>query len=264
MPFETKELQKFTQAGKAIADTMGQTFEVWAMGEASIICKQWMAHIPIANPQSVLLGTRSRSTKEAQVRSLAKFGITANTGRKGGKVGRIWYRTKGKKFQIAGDVTDDGQFVPANMHFKDGAWSRISTGAQGYARILPGMIKAGKEAIGLARNSVLQIMESLGVTAESVNTGGGDISSADLAAVRSAKPSSGALYLNGYAVKESSGNKFSVTLINRYPRIRESRIDVALDEVLAQRLAYQQSNLSLQVEGDMRKLAQAYPYLAIK
>ena len=62
MPFESEELNKFAAVGNAIATSAGSTFENWAMGEAAIICKQWMAHTPIARPAKVLLGSRSRAT----------------------------------------------------------------------------------------------------------------------------------------------------------------------------------------------------------
>jgi hypothetical protein len=39
---------------------------------------------------------------------------------------------------------------------------------------------------------------------------------------------------------------------------------VALEEVVNQRMAYQESNLGLLMEQDAKKLQQAYPYLSIK
>ena len=259
MPFEAQELAKFSQAGNAFADAVGASFETWAMGEAGVICKQWAGAIPDAKPESVLLGTRSKATAEAQVNTLAAFNVTVNTGRQGGEIGRVWFRTRRKEFQLAGKVTDSGQFNPSNLHYRSEDAFRISMAAEGYASILPRIIKAGQEAIGLARQSVVQIADSLGIALESVTGGGGG--SPDLSKARNAKPSNGQTYQNGYGIKEGKGDNFSVTLVNRYPKMNESGVTVAFEEVIAQRMAYSMANLGLALSKDTKKVTQAYPYL---
>lgn len=264
MPFEPEELRKFSAIGNAIATSAGSTFENWAMGEAAIICKQWMAHTPIADPAKVLLGSRSRATRQARISTLTAYGMTANTGRRGGEIGRIWRKTKNGKFQIVGNVNDQGQFMPENKHYKTRTWNTISKHANEYGSILPGIIKAAQGAIGLARQSILQIADSLGSNVESAGGGGGGFTTEDLAKIRNARASDGKYYLNGYAIKSKSNGNFSLTLINRYPRIRESRIDVALEEVVNQRMAYQASTFDLLLRKDFKNLQQAYPYLQFK
>jgi hypothetical protein len=264
MPFDSAELNKFAAAGNAIATSVGTTFENWAMGEAAIICKQWMAHTPIADPAKVLLGSRSRATRKARISTLTAFNMTANTGRRGGKIGRIWRRTANGKFQIVGDVDDAGAFSPENKHYNGRTWSAINRNASNYGSILPGIIKASQGAIGLARQSILQIADSLGMAMDAAGGGGVSFNNEELGKIRSAKASDGRFHLNGYSIKSKSNNNFSVTLVNRYPRIQESRIDVALEEVVNQRMAYQESTLGLLMEQDAKKLQQAYPYLSIK
>ena len=264
MPFDPAELNKFFDAGSAIATSTGNTFENWAMGEASIICKQWMAHTPIASPSKVLLGSRSRATKQARISTLTAFNMTANTGRKGGTIGRIWRKNENGKFQIVGNVNDSGSFTPENKHYKTRTWNAIDKHANEYASILPGIIKAAQNAIGLARQSILQISDSLGMNVQSSGGGGSSFSNEDLAKIRNAKASNGNFYLNGYSLKSKSNGNFALTLVNRYPKIQESRIDVALEEVVIQRIAYQETTLGLLMQNDLKKLQQAYPYLSIK
>ena len=264
MPFEPAELSKFSAIGNAIATSAGSTFENWAMGEASIICKQWMAHTPIASPAKVLLGSRSRATRQARMSTLTAFGMTANTGRKGGQVGRIWRKTSNGKFQMVGNVNDAGAFTPDNKHYKTRTWNTINKHANEYGSILPGIIKAAQGAIGLARQSILQISDSLGTSIESAGGGGGSFTTEDLSKIRSARASDGKYHLNGYSIKAKSSGNFSLTLVNRYPRIRESRIDVALNEVVNQRIAYQAATFGLLLNKDFKKLQQAYPYLQFK
>jgi len=253
MPFETQELAKFSQIGRAIADAAQKSFEVFAMGEAEIICRQWMQHIPETTEPRALLRSRSRATIATGVNTLKAFDTTVNTGRKGGAVGRVWFRTKRGKFQEVGFIKDDGNFAQSNRHFADDDWARISTAAGWYAGTLPGMVTAGKAAIGLARQSVLQIADSLGF----------NLSGEGVDRARGARPSNGQAYVNGYGVKEGKGDTFSVELINQYPRITDSQIDVAAAEVLQNRMAFHEINLEIALGKDLRKLASAYPYISV-
>ncbi len=253
MPFEAQELAKFSQAGRAISDAMQRSFEVFAMGEAQIICRQWVAHIPETTEPRALLRSRSRSTIKAMVNNLKAYSTTVNTGRKGGAIGRVWFKTKWGKFQEAGFVTDDGNFQQKHWHFADDDWARISTGAGMHANFLPGMIAAGKAAIGLARQSVVQIADSLGLKLD------GD----GVERAREARPSNGEFYVNGYGVKESQGDQFSVELVNQYPRIVESKIDIAAEEVLSNRMAFVAINLEFALKKDLAKIAKAFPYMQV-
>lgn len=259
MPFQEQELAKFGQAGRAISDAVGAAFETWAMGEAAIICQQWAAHIPEAQPEPARLRARGRARNQAGVGSLARFNTTANTGRFGGQLGLLWFRSKRGKWLKAGEVADSGAVTQPSRRFTAGDWAKVVGAQMSYAQLLPKTIAAGLRAIGLARQSVLQIADSLGFNLDKVGGGG----SADFAQARAARASDGRPYVNGYSLIERSNGKFSVTLVDVYPYITEAGIDQALELVVAQRMTYHEVNLASAVKKDLGAIEQAYPYLKL-
>ncbi len=259
MPFETQELAKFGQAGRAISAAVGVGFEMWAMGEAAVVCKQWAGHIPEAMPDAARLRSRGRARNKAGVGSLDKFSVTANTGRFGGQIGLLWFRTRRGKFIKAGEVSDSGAVSQPRRRFTESDWTKVVSAQSAFSALLPKAIEAGQRAIGLARQSVLQIADSLGLNLETAAGGGG----ADFSRARAARASDGREYINGFGYKFGQGDKFTVTLVDIYPYIQEAGIDQALELVVAQRMAYHEVNLALALKKDLRAVEQAYPYLQI-
>lgn len=259
MGFEQQELAKFTQAGRAISDAVGASFEKWAMGEMGVVLREWTSHIPETTPAAARLRSRGRATKEIGVHSLKAWSTTVNTGRKGGKVGLAWFRTRRGKFQPVGVISDEGEFDASHLHYKSQDAMKISMALNSYAGLLPRVIEAGQQAIGLARNSVIQIADSLGIALEQVRGHG----SIDFSRARAARPSNGQFYQNGYGIKAGKDDNFSVEAVNTYSRIAESKVDVALDEVLSNRFAYHMQNLQAALAKDARAIASAYPYVSV-
>ena len=261
MPFQEQELAKFGKAGQAIADAVGETFEAWAMGEAGIVLKQWATHVPEALPDKARMRSRGRARKKSGLDSLAKFSTTANTGRFGGQIGLLWFKSRKGKWRKVGVVADDGSLQQPHTHYGAQEWAKISGAQAAYAGVLPGLVNAGQAAIGLARQSVIQIADSLGIRLENVQGGGGG--SVDFARARAARASDGNQYINGTSTITRGKGSFAVTLIDTYPAIEEAKIDQALELVVAQRMAFHESNLDMAMAKDLRGLQKAYPYFEV-
>jgi hypothetical protein len=271
------ELAKLSGAFKAIARSARVSGEAVLRGEAGIILKTCAGRTKVA--------TQKKADQRSALSVLNKGGldltgsagtqpgdITVNAGWKG-PFGRVWVRSPvrrnerlGKhpaRFRLAGQINKTSfSFKPERFHWKTGTWIDIVEAAADVAYQMRKAIPAGRKAIGLARQSWVQIADSLGIRLESVQ-GGGALSAAGLAKARSAIAATGRRYTNGLS-RQERGARASITLINRYPRGRNMGMDRTLAGVLIGRVRFFQQNMRRGVFFSIANTARAYPYLTVK
>lgn len=257
MGFDAGELSKFTEAGVAISRAAGISFEQWAEGESAMILSGWAAFV---NAQTVPQAELRARTRVLNKLGLTKGDVTINSGIRGPE-GRVFIRAKNGKFMFAGLVGHNaGPFTPVkNRHFSNHQWEEGQTGIVAY-QADAGVIATAKRTIGLARKSIIQIADMLGIVLERV---AGGLSGGDIARARSAVASDGQDYQNGFGVRTKSAHEFSIEMINRYPFAHQAKIDSALVQVVSGRIELMQTALASKMGGDIRDAAGAFPYLQV-
>jgi hypothetical protein len=269
------ELAKLSRAFHAIARNARVAGEQVLRGEAGIILKACAGATKVATAAQTTKRARLRYLRDQQLTGKnSMVPVTVTAGAKRGTVyGRVHLRTSTGYWRR----THDAVFRPvAGMpssrkkrgdHYSDHDWLLLqSTIATVRAGIGPA-VAAGRKTIGLARQSWVQIADSLGIRLENVKGGrtfaGGTISAAGIAKARAAIASNGNSYVNGLSRTERSQKNIILTLINRYPRNRKAKMDVTLAKVLLGRVSFFEKNLRLGVFRSIADTARAYPYLRV-
>ncbi len=272
--FTEQELKKFSEAGRAIAAAVGTSVELWARAEAGVILKQWAGKTPVRKERVAEISGIMRAYRHA--RRAAGFGNDKNKGRtgpgeasinlaiRGGADGKVYYRTRkaglggGRKgFQ---DVYGPGFSGGKRIANQD--WPLVSHMVSHFRGAVNDIVAAATGAIGLARQSIVQIADDLRIRLEDVK-GGGTLSAAGIMKARNAIASSRTPYRNGYGVISDSAKAFYVTLVNRYPRMGPLFMDATLRTVIMGRLRYFRRNLEEGTFLAAKSAAKAYPYLEV-
>ena len=259
MAFEQKELRKFHDAGKAIAAAANVGLEQWARGASGVILKDWTAGIALANPTRIPDRARGRVNMELGITRTQNqsfsgnpYQVSVNTGGRKGHPEIVWTRNpKTKKWAVVGTASG-GSFTPANRHWTDAAWALMSAGASKFASLAPVAIARGKSAAGLARQSVVQIADALGIP----------LATAAAAQARGAVASDGKTYQNGTGSITKSATAFQIEMIDRYSRNREAKVAEALEFAVGIQVGQFKANASAKVFESVEKTVKAYPYLA--
>jgi hypothetical protein len=257
MGFDSTELRKFTDAGQAISRAANITFEQWAEGEAGQILKGWAGLIAARTPQQAELEGRNSTLRNL---GLTKGEATINSGVRGNE-GRVWIRAKNKKYMLAGTVAHNaGGFTPNNRHFTNDQWRDVQGAVTDY-QSQSGVIALAKRTIGLARQSIVQIGDQIGIAIERVAGGGGGLSAGEIAQARGAIARDGKTYQNGFGTRTKNGDQFSIELINRYPLLHEAKIDIALATVVGTRLGLMDKLLGQKLAASNQLVSRQFPYL---
>lgn len=272
--FSETELKKFSEAGRTIAAAVGTSVELWARAEAGVILKTWAGKTKVTKERTVTIGAIMRAYRRA--RRVVGFGndknkgatgvgqASINLGIRGGVDGKVYYRTR--KAGVAGgrkgfqDVFGPG--FSKGKHIRDQDWRSVSLMVHLYREQVGPLIEAGLGAIGLSRQSVVQIADDLGIRLEDVK-GGGTLSGAGIEKARRALASNKTYYRNGYGITTQTAQEFYITLVNRYPRASRIFMDSTLQLVIMNRLRYFRKNLEEGTFLAAKSAAKAYPYLEV-
>jgi hypothetical protein len=268
MAFESKELRKFYDAGKAISAAANVGLEQWARGVSGVVLKDWTANISVANPKRIEDRARGRTNLELGITRTQNpsfsgnpYQVSINTGGRRGKPGVVWTRNPvTKKWSIVG-TSNNGSFTPANKHWKASVWSMMSAGASKFANLAPTLIERGRSASGLARQSVIQIADALGIGLEAVK-GGAGLTGDAISRARSAIASDGKAYQNGRGTYTKTATSFQIEMTGAYSRNKEAKVAEALAVALAIQTVQFRSNAEKRVFESVQKTVQAYPYLS--
>lgn len=230
--------------------------------EAGSILKACAAQTKVATKEQADLRARNEILRRlGYTQASVANDVSINTGVRG-MVGRIWQRTKTGKYKLAGRVSDSGRPRWEHKHFSALQWADIKDAVADFAAAIPRAIAAARGAIGLARQSWVQIADDFGTPLESVP--GGRISAAGIAKARAAIASSGRAYRNGEAREYSTNRDFVLTMINRLPYGRQIELDAILARNINGRARYAQQNLARGVFDNLARIARAYPGLLVR
>lgn len=264
----SKVTKAYGAALRQLASLTGFSQKAVLLGEAGIILKTCAGRTKVATEKQAdrrswkaILGKAGLDVSGA---SGTKVGdITVNTGARG-PFGRVWVRTKRKKFKLAGVISEGGQtFRPMNYHWKNAMWSDIQELADDVAIQSRKKIPKGRAAIGLARQSWIQIADALNIDLSAVE-GGGSLSAAGIAKARAAIAVSGRPHQNGTGSALDDKEKTVVTLINRLPYGQAIGFDRTLLGVVAGRAKYFEKSYAHGAFDSMRAAARSYPWLKVR
>lgn len=259
MPFEPQELRKFTDAGRAMSRAANISFEQWAEGETGITLKGWAGLIAA---QTVTKAETRQRNRVLNKLGLTKGNTTINSGVRGPQ-GLTYVKISKGRYMAAGTVGHNAiGYKPFNERHLS---KRLVNDAAAAASTYQGqsaLVAIGKRTIGLARQSIVQIGDMLGIALEAVK-GGHGLSAAQVQQARNAVAGDGKTYQNGFGERTKSGDQFSITLINRYPFLDKAKIDVALWSVISQSLNAMTLALQADLFRDTSRAAKAFPYLDV-
>lgn len=251
--------------------------------EAGVILKTWAGRTKVATVPQADRRTRLRTIRTLGLtRGNERGAVTVNAGFRPAPFGRVWIRVregagrknwilaKGPNFTApSGPATFTLQgralYNPKNRGDTDRStsmqWMESVNSAQRAVEYnLKRAIPRGRRAIGLARQSVVQIADSLGIDLLRVE-GGGTLSGAGLAKARSALASSGKAHRNGFG--RSGGGQLQpyIDLFNHLPYGTAIGMDRTLLGVLAGRVKFFERSYAKGAFNFQRTAVRAYPNL---
>lgn len=258
-----KAAAAYTAAFKRLKELPGFQLNAVLRAEAGSILKAWAGRVKVAKREQVDWRSRYRAGKHAfgDVGSVESnpYGISVNTGLRGGVQGLVWWRSPAKKWYDIGIVRDDGSTGTLKYrHYPADAWARIQDGMAVYGAHLKAQLELGPKTIGFSRQAVIQIADDLGIDLTKVQ--GGGVSSAGVAKARAAIASNGRRYKNGHGTQGGNGNTSGfVRLMTEMPKGSKRGIDRALIGVLSGRAGFIQRAYKKGAFNSMRTVAKSFP-----
>lgn len=257
--------RKFMQAMTGLQKAIGRPLKDITRAEAGSILKQCAGWTKVSSNKDTERRARARALHSITTNGKASpnFGyLTINSGVRSGQAGDMWYRTRNKKFQQAGVMNlRGGGFTWSNIHFPNVDWPQMQAAAQRATSALSAMIPSALKATNLARQSWVQIGDSVGIDVGTVP--GGGISAAGANKARAAIASDGRAYRNGQARQYESANGFVIWLTNALPYCRRINLDGTLIRAMNGRSNYYAQNLKRGVFNKFKEIARAYPGIKI-
>ncbi len=260
----------FQQALRALVAASPVSMERTLRSEAGSILKACAGRTKVAKADKITANERLRLINDLgyfHMRGdMTEEGyISVNAGIRG-EWGKIWQnvtRTRGPDAGTWGWQQTHGPGLrPLDRHFGERRWQQLQAAAAAVRAEERRRVPLAKKSAGLARQSWVQIADSLGIRLESVP--GGGISGAGIAKARAALTSSGQAVTNGFSEEERRQHSFLLRLINRLPYGPQAGLDRTLEWVLAGRAAYFRQNMARGVFDDQAKLLRAYPGLTMR
>jgi hypothetical protein len=258
-----KATSAYTEAFRRLKRMTGFDHRRVLRAEAGAILKTWAGRTKVATQASVQRRAIARAlysiTNRGRAAAAAGY-MTINSGTRGGETGRMWRRTNRGKFQQAGHMNfPSGDYRWAWVHFPNIDWPEMQSGAAKAQERLRKLVPAAKRSIGLARQSVLQIADSLGI--DLLRVPGGGVSAAGIAKARAALASNGRRYRNGTGRQGGSEVKAYVDLFNFLPYNQAIGMDRALLGVMAGRAKFIEKSYEKGVFDTERGILKAFPGL---
>ena len=235
----SKAVAAYTRAFQHLRTLPGFSLQQLLRAEAAVILKTWAGKVKVAKPQEIDDRARYSALVHLGATTASKPGdVSINVGKRGSEAGLVWQRTKGERgngrpYVLAGRMAKDGRFIANWRHFTSRQWADVMDTVIDAELAINKEIKLGRKSIGLARQSVIQIADDLGINLEAVR--GGQLSSAAIAKARAAMTRSGKAVKNGRGTQGGDDTKYFVELMDSLPYGRAIGIDRELAGVLARR-----------------------------
>jgi hypothetical protein len=253
----TVDSRKFMDAMTGIQRNLRVPLKTVIRTEAGSILKQCAGDTKVATQAQADIRSRTRVTRDlgysGRGRSKGDHPVTINSGMKG-EVGKVFILKKdGTGFRR----THSKNFDALHQHYKTSQWrdlqDAIADVKAGWNRAIP----LGRQAVGLARQSWIQIADRVGIMLETVP--GGGISTAGIAKARQAIASNGRAYQNGQAAEFQNNQSYLIQLTNSLPYGRRAKLDRILVRRMNGRVAFFAKNVKLGVFNSVSKILAAYP-----
>ncbi len=225
------------------------------------ILKACAGDTPVATQQQADTRSRKRAVRDLGFtggRNNREADISVNAGVRG-PYGRVFKR---KRDGTGWRRTHEAGFRPLWQHYKRGDWIDLQEAVASVKSAVARALPMGRAAVGLARQSWVQIADDLGIALEAVP--GGRISAAGIAKARAALASNGRAYDNGQAREYGEARAFFVEIINRLPYGRKIALDQILVKNVNARARFFEQNLSRGVFDRLASATRAYPGLEIR
>ena len=264
----------FNRAMVALQATTGQSMRQVLRSEVGHILKECAAKTKVGTESLVdrkaqLLAIKSLKLTKAENRG--DVSINANW-RKAAPYGQAWIKVRhgaGRKNYILARGPDFSSPSGSAILRQDGnprngtaVW--LAGVRQAVGRTVPLVekrVSAARKAIGLARQSWVQIANSLGINLAAVP--GTNLSAQGLAKAQLALASDGKRYANGLAREYEVAKGFVVELTNRLPYCRTIKLDAVLARAINKRSTYFSKNVARGVFSSAKKTLAKYPGLFV-
>lgn len=258
----SKVVAAYHKAFKHMRQIPGFDHKLVLRAEIGSILKTWAGRTKVAKPEQAEWRARYRAGKRAfgDVGSINSnpYGISVNTGLRGGFPGEVWYRhPMSGKFQQAGVIDDSGGFRASWIHWKTPVWNKIHDGMKIYALHLRDQLQIAPKTIGFSRQSIIQIADALNIDLNQVK--GQGVSAAGITKARAAIASSGRSYRNGYGNQEGTHERFFIRMTNRLPYGIKSGMDRTLKGVISGRAKFIQTAYAKGAFNSVRGVAKSFP-----
>lgn len=189
--------------------------------EAGSILKTWAGRTKVGSVDRAELNARGRVTRELGVSGYSGKGatkasksdhpITVNSGKRG-DAGKVFILKKdGHGFRR----THNANFAPLNQHYKTTQWDSLVDVISEVQARWEIKVPRARLSVGLARQSVVQIADALGI--DLLRVAGGGISSAGMVKARAAMASNGQHYKNGTGISAGTDVQPYIMLIDSLP-----------------------------------------------
>lgn len=256
--------RKFMEAMTGLQRNLRIPMRTVIKTEVGSILKQCAGDTKVQNQDWADRRARVREAANAgYTRNKTRGSVTVNTGwKKSRPVGRVWLNVGNRKFILArgenfSDPTGSAPFKGIGGARTQVWVSRVDAAVSEMKSAWKKAIPAARKALGLARQSWVQIADAAGIQLELVP--GGRISAAGLAKARSALASDGNPYLNGQARAFQDNKSFVLELTNSLPYGRKAGLDRVLVRAINGRAAFFAKNVKLGVFNSVSKILAAYP-----
>jgi hypothetical protein len=268
-----KAISAYTEAFRRLQRMTGFDHRRVLRAEAGSILKTWAGRTKVA--------TQAKADRRARLKAMKKLGLTSakqrgdvtiNAGfKRNAPFGRVWIKVRHgsgrKNFLLAlgpnySSPTGTGTFnkFGANQGPTTQEWiGNIVQAVEDAQREVPAAIQAGRRAIGIARQSVIQIADSLGI--DLLRVPGGGVSAAGIAKARAALASNGRRYRNGTGRQGGNEVKAYVDLFNFLPYNQAIGMDRVLLGVMAGRAKFIEKSYEKGVFDTERGILKAFPGL---
>ncbi len=267
----------FIQFNRAMVDLQrvtGQTMKQVVRSEVGHILKECAAKTKVATQDSVQRKAQLKAIKKLSYTQAPDRGdVSVNSGwRKNSPYGRVWIKVRSgsgrKNYILARGPNFDFPAGSATLELTPGSrtgtnrW--IANVRLAVGRVVPAVEETFEKAlksVGLARQSWVQIADSIGISLESVP--GTNLTAQGLAKARAALASDGVAYVNGTARQYGDASKFIVQIINKLPYVRRVKMDAVLARAINSRTTKFYNAARQGVFNSAKKTLSKYPGLFV-
>jgi len=271
----TIDITKFNSMLSELSARVGKPVADVTKAEVGSVLKAWAGNTKVAKPEIL-----ERHARKMAVHSMRK---TMYGAVKSGKVkpreayinwgagksnalgtGGIWWRASNSKSgkAVFVPIRTGGGAVPDSRKNRKAWPATVQDAANLHESEQERITKASMGAAGLARQSAVQIADSVGIRLEEVK--GGGISASGLRKAREAIASNGMVYTNGTGKEYTDAKGTVFELVNNLPYCRRAKMDRGLDRAITGRMGLFRKNIEKGVFDSAATISKKYPNIFVQ